>query len=68
MIKLPGSIPTPSSTWHVGLGGAVTEIRPERPARAGKPLTGRVRAESTCSVCLKTGHNARNKKKCKVIP
>lgn len=66
MIKLPGSWPTPSSTWHVGIGGAVTEIRSEeRPARAGKPLTGRVRAEVTCSVCQKTGHNARNKKKCR---
>jgi hypothetical protein len=68
MIKLPGSFPTSSSTWHVGLGGAVTEIRPERPARAGKPLTGRVRAECTCSVCGEIGHNARNKKKCKGPP
>jgi len=69
--KLAGRFPEPSSSWLVGRGGAVHELRPgadpamaPEAARPGRPLTGRQRAESTCSACGGTGHNARNRKKC----
>ena len=59
------SLPTPSSSWIVGLGGAVCEVKPDGKkvaARAGKPLFGRPRAKGVCSACGQTGHNASNRK------
>lgn len=59
------SLPTPSSSWIVGLGGAVYEVKPDGKkvaARAGKPLISRPRAKGTCSACGQTGHNASNRK------
>ncbi len=58
-------LPTPSSSWVVGLGGAVYEVKPDGKkvsARAGKPLIGRTRAKGVCSACRRKGHNSSNKK------
>lgn len=59
------SLPIPSSSWVIGLGGAVYEVKPDGKkvsARAGKPLISRPRAKSTCGACKQTGHNASNRK------
>lgn len=60
------SLPTPSSSWVVELGGAVYEINPDGKRVStrcrSKPLISRPRAKSTCSACGQTGHNASNRK------
>lgn len=58
-------LPTPSSTWNIGPGGAVSQVGGKR---RGRPLTGQQRAPSTCSACGALGHNSRSKKCPKAAP